>query len=429
MYWLVENDEQLDYLKNQNHKEVFIEIIPLNDRVHPSINNISLLYFHPTNEDKGYMLCINHNDALKLEKKLISDLLLNIDKIWVRDKKNALYYFPNKNLLDLNIIEQIEEPQTNVYEHFYNQYPSNKNINKIIPIVKHYEYCENIYIKVLNIINKPIPKHFNFYNNKGCIAFFGIEKNGIKIDEKLFIKYFSNINPVFSIENNKIYTNYNLYSTTRRPSNSFNSINFAALNKESGERKSFIPENDKFIEIDISSYHPVLAGKLIGYKFTKPVYEEFAEQMKINVSSAKEKFFNVIYGGNFNGLENVEFFVKIKKYILNNYEIFNNCGEVIVPISSYCYKKETLGDMNPYKLFNYMLQNIETSMNILILWDIFQVLKGKKTKLVLYCYDSFMFDYSDGEPEIILELEKIFQKYKLNTKTKQGLNYNFDQSL
>ena len=32
-------------------------------------------------------------------------------------------------------------------------------------------------------------------------------------------------------------------------------------------RKSFIPRNNKFVEIDISAYHPSLAARLVGYSF------------------------------------------------------------------------------------------------------------------------------------------------------------------
>ena len=81
--------------------------------------------------------------------------------------------------------------------------------------------------------------------------------------------------------------------------------------------------------------------------------------------------------------------------------------------------------MNPQKLFNYLLQNLETSMNVRILWDIIQVLRGKKTKLVLYTYDSFLFDYDDNESYVIDDIKEVFSKYKLNIKTKTGYDYDF----
>jgi hypothetical protein len=64
-------------------------------------------------------------------------------------------------------------------------------------------------------------------------------------------------------------------------------------------------------------------------------------------------------------------------------------------------------------------------MNVRILWDIIQVLRGKKTKLVLYTYDSFLFDWDDEEEEVIDDIKEVFSKYKLNIKTKTGYDYDF----
>ena len=110
------------------------------------------------------------------------------------------------------------------------------------------------------------------------------------------------------------------------------------------------------------------------------------------------------------------------------WEEFNNSGKVIVPISSYCFKKSDLENMNPQKLFNYMLQNVESAVNTYILMDIHKLLRGKKTKIVLYTYDSFLFDVGEGEEDIIFDIEKIFKKYKLTTKTKKGYDYDFTRN-
>jgi hypothetical protein len=81
--------------------------------------------------------------------------------------------------------------------------------------------------------------------------------------------------------------------------------------------------------------------------------------------------------------------------------------------------------MNPQKLFNYLLQNLETSMNVRILWDILKLLRGKKTKLVLYTYDSFLFDFSEEDSSVLEDIHNVFKKYKLNIKVKQGNDYDF----
>ena len=72
-----------------------------------------------------------------------------------------------------------------------------------------------------------------------------------------------------------------------------------------------------------------------------------------------------------------------------------------------------------------MLQNIESAINTKILMDIHKLLRGKKTKIVLYTYDSFLFELGDGEEGIELEINKVFEKYKLITKMKKGYDYDF----
>ena len=64
-------------------------------------------------------------------------------------------------------------------------------------------------------------------------------------------------------------------------------------------------------------------------------------------------------------------------------------------------------------------------MNVRILWDILRVLRGKKTKLVLYTYDSFLFDWDKEETHVLDDIKKVFKKYKFNIKTKQGNDYDF----
>ena len=83
--------------------------------------------------------------------------------------------------------------------------------------------------------------------------------------------------------------------------------------------------------------------------------------------------------------------------------------------------------MNPQKLFNYILQNLETSTNVLILWDICCILRKYKTQLVLYTYDSFLLDVDDKEVDVLGKIREVFKKYKLNIKEIEGYDYNFTE--
>jgi hypothetical protein len=47
------------------------------------------------------------------------------------------------------------------------------------------------------------------------------------------------------------------------------------------------------------------------------------------------------------------------------------------------------------------------------------------TKLVLYTYDSFLFDVDDSEIEVMERIKEVFNKLKLRITEKNGTTYNF----
>ena len=420
MYWLIETEEQISYLINRGFKEAFIEIIPFSNDVHPALNDISLVYFKPSIEKKGFMLCIDHSETLSIKKTQVDKLLQGIERLYVQDKKNALYYFPIKGLLDVNLITHpyIPEP-TPTHTILSSRLKHRTDINRMIPVVKHYEVSETTYNAIKHTFDAERPPYFEFYNNYATLALFGIEKNGIKTDPTLFEQYFGQ-------KTDQAFTRYNFYTTTTRPSNTFGGVNFAALNKDNGCRKSFIPENDEFVELDISAYHPNLAASLVAMDFGgQDIHQAFSEMYGTSYKEAKELTFKQLYGGIFKEYEHLEFFQKVKTFIDNNWDEFNNLGRVVVPKSGYWFEKSKLDNMNPQKLFNYVLQNLETATNVCILMHIHKLLKGKKTKIVLYTYDSFLFDFANEEHEVLEDIKNIFKKFELNTKVAHGTSYDF----
>ena len=426
MFWLIETENDLEYLQHKIIQEAFVEIIPYHDHIHPALNGVSLMYIRPFNDTKGYMLCIDHSETSSLNKTVIGAILQNINRVWVQDKKQALYYFPLKCLCDLSqlIPPYIQDPPK-VFNHFYSKYPTYDKTNKLIPVSKHYERCEHIYNHVRSVLPKELPSWFDFYNNKVTLAFFGIEKNGLKINKYELDKHYELNHEFYSIKNDRIYTSYNLATTTRRPSNSFNGINFAALNKDNGARRSFISSHG-FVEYDISAYHPNLIARMVAYVFSnRDVHEEFAQIYGTSYQEAKEITFRQLYGGIQEDYKHIPFFIQVDKFIQDSWRKFNEEGKVTVPISGYVFEKDKLENMNPQKLFNYMLQNVESAVNTYILMDIHKLLRGKKTKIVLYTYDSFLFELGKDEEDIEIKINEIFEKYKLITKTKKGYDYDF----
>ncbi len=421
MYWLVEEDEQLEVLINSGYKEAFIEVIPYNDKIHPILNNISLVYIRPINARKGYIVCVTHSECLNVLNTRIDALISKFDTLYCRDKKELLHYFPSKALYDINSTSNTYIPtRTTTHDFYYHKYPKVDDINLIIPVVKHYEYCENLYDELKANINNSKTKYDEFFNNKVSLVFNYIERSGIRIHKPTFEGYFH------EIDGERAYTQYNLRTTTTRPSNKFNGVNYAALNQKNGCRKSFIPRNSKFVEMDISAFHPSLSCRLVDYSFpTVDIHSHLQQLYGVSYKESKELTFKQLYGGVFKQYKHLEFFSKIDIYVKELWNTFKRDGEITCPISNFVYKKDALENMNPQKLFNYLLQNLETSMNVRILWDIIQVLRGKKTKLILYTYDSFTFDWDEEETKVIEDIENIFKKYKLNIKTKQGYDYDF----
>jgi hypothetical protein len=424
MYWLIEDTDQLKNFYNLGYKEAFIEIIPSNDKIHPIQNTVSLVYIRPLLATKGFMLGVSHSETLNEISQHITAILQKFDVLYCRDKKEILHYFPIKHLLDITPPPHpYIRPSTTTHDLFYRNHGSNIEVNKIIPIVKHYEVCEQMYNDLLPNMCEPKTQYHKFFNNKVTVVFNAIEQNGLRINKPEFENYFTKTNSDF------VYTQYNLKTTTTRPSNTFGGINYAALNKENGCRKSFIPRNDKFVEIDISAYHPSLAARLIDYVFpVDDIHAHFAALYKVDYAKAKELTFKQLYGGVFESYKNIDFFKKSQVYIEKNWEQFENTGSIEVPISGYKIEKNNVGEMNPQKLFNYLLQGYETAQNILILWDMLRILMGKNTKLVLYTYDSFLLDWDEREQNEMLEIQNIFKKYKLNTKEKTGYDYDFGKS-
>ena len=63
--------------------------------------------------------------------------------------------------------------------------------------------------------------------------FWRIEQHGLQVNKKIYTEKFQ----TNGIHSNKVYTEYNLYTSTGRPSNKFSGVNYAALNKEDGSRE------------------------------------------------------------------------------------------------------------------------------------------------------------------------------------------------
>ena len=83
--------------------------------------------------------------------------------------------------------------------------------------------------------------------------------------------------------------------------------------------------------------------------------------------------------------------------------------------------RNAMSDMNPSKLFNYYLQSMETEYNMAMINEVNALLGPYDTKLILYTYDSLLFDFNikDGK-QLILDIKKTMTNDKFPVKIKAG---------
>ena len=413
MFYIIETEDQLSRL-HTDCTNCFINIIPLNDNFHPKLSETCLIYYKcPTS--KGYLFTINHSEAFKLSLQSVLDYLTKKhERIYTLDKKATKYLIGDSlPIIDVNFMlpEALKEEVFNTtnHDHFYGKFFHMKNINSIIPISKHYEKQENIFDNISWCLGL---NPNEYLNDDYTDVFYNIEKQGIGFDEKLLKKYFEFNWSNYSVSDGRIYGYFNLYNTTTRPTNAFNNINFSALNNDNGARETFTPTNDYFAEFDYSAYHPRIIAKIIGYEWKTNPYDEIP----------KEVMFQNLYGGIRKEHIHEPFFAKLNNYLDHKWDIFENDGELDLAMTK--LPASRIENPNKNKILSYIIQSYETYYNVQTLKAVFDYLKDKQTKIVLYTYDSFLLDVSrkDGK-KLLTDIKNILENLGFPTKMKTGDTY------
>ena len=305
------------------------------------------------------------------------------------------------------------------------------NANKIIPIAKHHEALTQEFDALYPYISNFKEEESNkWYNEILTPTLAKMVSEGFKINPT-FKKHFD-INEKFSINEDKAYGWYNFCTTTGRPTNNFNSINFSALKHDSGERDSFEADNDTLIEMDYEGYHPRIIARFVGHHIDKSesvhkqlaqMYFETAEISDEMYKKSKELTFQQMYGGINKKYLKHEYFNKTQKFIDSLWHEFNTKGYVKTVIARRKLLKGNYKNITPQKLFNYYIQAFETEYNITLLSRVFKLLEGKQTKMVLYVYDSMLFDFSLADGKELLQSLRDIISSDFPVKLKKGYTY------
>jgi len=439
VFYIVEQESKLSQLQSLASLGLYVDVISSNSMYHPKLTSTVAVYIRPVNGDTGYIIPINHDEGINVAKERVYEVLSAASKLYTLDKKNLLYHFNLQNAIDLSLLysmtyyDRLEySRENNSLNFFYNKFSGFANINQLIPISKLYESCEKTYESIRKYVGLEIPRGFKFYNTTATNIFFLIEQSGLGIYYEPFNKLFTPRNPLYNIKDNVTFTSYNLYNATSRPTNAFNSVNYAAIPKTAEHRKCFRPQNDYFVELDFDGYHLRLLCDQIDYELTSEsahkqlarLYFEKEEVTDEEYAQAKQINFQAIYGKIPEQHAFLKIFEEIQEYITTMWNFYEENGEVYNPMSGKAFTKE-LKDMHPQKLMNYMMQSLETSRNILILKEVLRYLKDKKTNVALYTYDAILFDFSKQDGKNTLEdIQKIMEeggKYPIKFKYSEDL--------
>ena len=431
MYFVIETEEQL--LQLPRPEKCFIELMSMSEHTHPALTTPCVLYYNDF--QKGYIFPINHSEAFSLSIEQIQDFLKDIPKVYLLDKKWHSYYLDLPNSIDLYFTVLDVEGKTQdfqcytpVHLDFYEKLKYLPQVNTYIPISKHYERCECMFEMVKSYTGKELNTE---WQNKYTEVYKWVEEQGILVDEKLFDKYFETPWKGRSLKDSRVYSSYNLYNITSRPTNAFNSINFLAFNKENSSRTAFIPENDAFVEFDFDGYHLRLVANLLDLKLpsNQSIHEYLGQQYFNKQELTPEEYqeskkitFRQMYNGVEEEYKHIPLFEHIAEFVEAMWEEYKRVGFTTLPNG----RKIVQENANPQKLFNYYIQCLETVNNVKKLDKLKKYLEGKQSKVLLVVYDSILIDYSveDGKGTLS-DIKNILEEDRYKVKAKKGSNYDF----
>ena len=440
-FWIVENEEQLKKLSY--NKSCYVNIIPLNHNYHPLLTSISLIYYRNQEEDKGFIFPINHNDGISIELDLIKSFLLKHPQIYCLNKKTLLHQlgkeFNLKKIIDINLLHlentiyklEIPNYKQSVANYIESSFKSHINLNSFIPITKHYEEQESIYYYIQDYIGNQLNNPF--YNEEYSWVMYCIEKQGISLNFNVFNQHFTLPYKKFSIKDNKIYSNYNLYNFTTRPSNSFNGVNFAALNKSDSTREFIVPSESWLFEYDFRAYHLYLSAKLIEYKLPEgDIHTELGKFYfdKDNLTEeeykkSKQLSFKMMNGGVFPQYKHVPFWKQLEEYIAKLWIEIEDSGFIQL-VGGRKIKLQEIPNPTPQKVYNYIIQSAETYYNVKTLSSLLKYLENKKgTRIIMYSYDAMLIDFKEEDgKQILKDIKDIIEEQGFQSSVSYGRNYD-----
>lgn len=418
---------------NQLGKElsgsIYLDILFSNNDLHPRLNKVLGYYIHSIKENKWWYINISHNELPFLNINEIHEFLTDYPfDIITLDKKVLMYFFTNDNIFDLRIENREDydfEPINTL--NINKKYLHSKSLNQFIPITKHIQYFKYKFDTIKDNIKC---YKYDKFNSDYIKAFYELEKVGMNISESILEKYFTKSIKDYSIYKNRLYSVYNLYNPSLRPTMNFNNFNLLNLSKNSDVRELIQSNNGYIFNYDYKGFHLSILCNLINYtlkydnvylELYNQIYEPVVELNSEQYELIKKEFFQIFFSKKMEYEKSSELLDKIfefKKSLLYKFDEYNYIES---PITNKIYFHKTYTSDNVFSIF---FRIIETELNVSVLLKLQEYLKEKKTKLILYQYDSFLFDWNEDDgKEVLRDIKKILTYKPYNLSITYGTSF------
>ena len=425
MIKIVENIGEINELMEilETESSIWYPLWVDNDK-HPQNTHISFLLVQTPTE--RYILPHQHTDSLSLSKSVIEGILNTTGEKWVFQKKKLLQSFQNlrEGLNDVDTTHFLKTGETIDYSQQLQQLVApylhkgyKEDIIQSIPILKLAEAVEPQFLKCTNQKSKT----YNWYNDVFLPTLSDIEQYGVRVDREKFIDRWPQASKQLSSDN-LVFTEYNPFTVTGRPSNRHGGVNYAALNKTDGSRECFVSDGI-FLQMDYNAYHPRLIAKLIGFDVPDGnMHQWLADQYGCSIDESKGITFQLLYGGIDDEFRQIPYFDKVADYIDGLWIETQRKGYLQTPHRE--IPLSWIEQPNAQKVFNYLLQAVETEMNVEVMRKVLDYIEGSGIRFCLYTYDSFLFDVPTGiDKNIIRGLKEIIEGSGFPVKANWGLDY------
>jgi len=427
----VETEEQFyDFLEHYESFDgrVFLDAVQTRGDVDPAKSSVCFVLVRAGNREA--LIPVAHNDATCINPKLLLELNTGDDKFCL-NKKRILHLVPFRDLVDCSLLyyfQHNEPPELSTPSLFPRDA---KNLHR--PLMRLAEISQNRIDRCERILDEDgsaLDKTpFRKYNGDMLETFFRLERHGTRVDPEVFE---DRLGPLDLLdEDDLVYSKYNFYTSTGRPSNANHGVNYAALDPE--EREAIVSRFDDgvLLNVDYDGFHLRLVSNLIDYdapeySFHKHLGRLYFDKQKLNdeeYKESKELTFRLIYNpwGMPEEVLELDFFRGVKELTEDIWSVYKEYGLISTPLYRRQITATKINGFNPAKAFNYTIQAYETEYNTERMKEIFNRLSDMRSIPSLYTYDSILFDCPEDEVEKVKSIATdVMSDDTMKVKTSRG---------